>query len=126
MRVHREQSVCEWAGVVPSPPAPGSKLGIALGSIGSQLIHGMREAATETTSGWYISCGGELSDAPDFFSPMHVEHIGKYLPQVKEYLDLPPGYRFLIDGSNHEDVWFDPQLLSKQPYAGRFWRLTMR
>lgn len=45
------------------------------------------------------------------FSPLHVEHIADYLPEVVEYLDLPPGYRFYIDGSNFEDAWLDPELV---------------
>lgn len=77
----------------------------------------MRIAPTETTSGWYIWCG-DLSEADDFFSPLHVEHLKEYLPAVVEYLDLPPGYRFLIDDANYEDVWFDASLL-EQPKPGR-------
>jgi hypothetical protein len=53
-----------------------------------------------------------MSQNDDFFSPLHVEHIVEYLPEVKEYLDLPPGYRFLIDGYNYEDVWFEQELLN--------------
>ena len=55
-----------------------------------------------------------MSEAPDFFSPLHVEHLAAHLPKVVEYLDLPPGYRFLIDGENYEDVWFDEKLLEAQ------------
>jgi len=75
-------------------------------------IHGMRTPPIGTTNGWYIWCG-DLSDADDFFAPLHVDHIGDYLPAVAEYLDLPPGYRFLIDGMGYEDVWFDANLLSR-------------
>lgn len=42
---------------------------------------------------------------------MHVEHITDYLPEVVGYLDLPPGYRFYIDGNNFEDVWLDAELV---------------
>ena len=52
-----------------------------------------------------------MSEEDDFFSPLHVEHVADYLPQVQEYLNLPPGYRFLIDDENYEDVWPDPQVL---------------
>ena len=52
-----------------------------------------------------------MSTASDFFSPVHIEHLRDYLPQVEEYLDLPPGFRFLIDGDDYEDVWYDPELL---------------
>jgi hypothetical protein len=111
MRVLREKSVCELVGVNPLPPQPNSKLGIALSTVGSQPIHGIRHLPTESTNGWYIWCGGEVSQAEDFFAPLHVEHLAEHLPMVLDYLDLPPGYRFLIDGSNHEDVWFDEMLL---------------
>jgi hypothetical protein len=40
-----------------------------------------------------------------------MEQLREYLPEVVEYLDLPPGFRFLIGGSNYEDVWFDDELL---------------
>ena len=110
MRIRKLESVCEWVGVEPLKPLPYSKLGLAIGSLGNAPIHGLRHRPAEGTNGWYIWCG-ELSQASDFFSPLHAEHISNYLPSVVEYLDLPPGYRFLIDGHNYEDVWFDASLL---------------
>jgi len=88
-----------------------STIGIALGSIGTGPIHGLRRPTSGDTNGWYIWCG-ELSESDDFFSPLHVENIVEYLPDMMEYLELPPGYRFLIDGANFEDVWFDASLLT--------------
>jgi len=111
MRARATQSVCEFVGVAPSTPAPGSKLGIALQTLGQIPVNGMRVPPEGDTNGWYIWCGVELSDAEDFYSALHIEHIGRYLPLVSEYLSLPPGYRFLIDGENYEDVWFDVRLL---------------
>ena len=107
MKIKREQTICEWAGVEPDQPAPGTKLGIALGTIGKNPIHGLRHKAENGTNGWYIWCGEEMGKADDFFVPLHVEHIADYLPEVQEYLELPPGYRFLIDGNDYEDVWFE-------------------
>lgn len=112
MRVKREQTVCEWTGVEPHKPETGSKLGIALGTLGKEPINGFRHNPENGTNGWYIWCGQEIPDDDDFFSPLHIEHIQDYLPQVEEYLDLPAGYRFLIDGNNYEDVWHDPELLN--------------
>jgi len=111
MNIKREKTICEWAGVEPEKPEPGSKLGIAIDTIGKQPINGLRLNPIKGTNGWYIWCGEKLSNEEDFFSPLHIEHIGEYLPEVEEYLDLPPGYRFLIDGKNWEDVWFDENLL---------------
>lgn len=53
-----------------------------------------------------------MSQEDDFFSPIHVEQIQEYMHEAKEYLDLPPGYRFLIDGNNYEDVWFEADLIN--------------
>ena len=112
MKIKREQTVCEWKGVEPVIPEAGSKLGIALETLGQIPINGMRLNEENGTNGWYIWCGEEMSKADDFFSPLHIEHISEYLPEVEEYLELPPGYRFLIDGNNYEDVWYDGELLN--------------
>jgi hypothetical protein len=112
MHIASKKSVCEWINVAPLSPRANSKLGIALPTLGKLPIHGLRLAPTETTNGWYIWCGDEMSSAPDFFSPLHIEHMAEYLPEAIEYLELPPGYRFLIDGSNYEDVWFDGALIN--------------
>ena len=73
-------------------------------------VHGLRHPATEETNGWYIWCG-EWSDADTFFEPVHVEHLADFLPSVVDYLELPPGYRFLIDDKGYQDIWFDESLL---------------
>jgi hypothetical protein len=112
LKIQKEQSICEWKEALPQKPAPGSKLGIAISTIGQLPINGLRHKPENGTNGWYIWCGMELSDADEFFSPLHVEHIADYLPEVAGYLDLPPGYRFQIDGKNYEDVWFDAELLN--------------
>lgn len=113
MKTLREQTVCERLQAQPEPPWRASKVGLAISSLKQLPIHGMRSAPTETTNGWYLWCG-EFSNADDFFDPLHVEHLGKYLPAVIDYLDLPPGYRFLIDGMGYEDVWFDEELLNER------------
>ena len=86
-------------------------VGLALSTLGKQPINGLRHNATGTSNGWYVWCGTELSEEPNFFSPLHIEHMAEYVPQAIKYLDLPPCYRFLINGSNYEDVWFDKSLL---------------
>ena len=111
MKIKHEQTICEWAGVNPMKPEAGTKLGIAIETIGKKPINGLRHQPEKGTNGWYIWCGEEFSEKADFFSPLHIEHLKDYLPEVIEYLDLPPGYRFLIDGNNWEDVWFDENLL---------------
>ncbi len=91
---------------------PYSKLGLALASLaGQQPVNGLRLRPDPGTSGWFIWAGEHFSEAPDFFSPLHVVHLPKYCPAVIPYLGLPPGWRFLI-APGHEDAWFDPSLLA--------------
>lgn len=93
------------------PPAAGSKVGIAraVGS-GLQPLNGLRHPEQNGTCGWYLWAGEELSEASDFFEPVHIEHVGERCPEVLPYLGLAPGWRFLI-ANGHEDVWYDPSLL---------------
>lgn len=73
-------------------------------------INGFRHLPEGDTTGWYIYAGENLSDCPDFFKPLHVEHLDDWCPQVKKCLGLSPGWRFLIAG-DYEDVWFDESLI---------------
>lgn len=97
--------------VPPTPPLPGEKVGAARNVKGVLWpVNGLRHPATADSSGWYIWAGEELSDDDDFFVPLHVEHLGHWRSEVLPYLDLPPGWRFLI-APGHQDVWFDESLL---------------
>jgi hypothetical protein len=70
----------------------------------------LRHRPVGDTNGWYIWAGDELRQDPDFFTPLHIEHVHEWCPQALPYLALPPGSRFLIaDGI--EDVWQDSTLL---------------
>jgi hypothetical protein len=79
-----------------------------------QPINGLRHPLTKDTTGWYI-WGGELfSEDKDFFTPLHVQHLPEWSLQIIKYLELPPGWRFLIDSNGYEDVWEDLSLLDIQ------------
>lgn len=87
------------------------KLGIALNvKEGILPINRLRVYPEGDTTGWYIWAGEEFSEDPDFFVPLHVEHVDEWSPEIKRYLGLAPGWRFLIANS-YEDVWFDSELL---------------
>jgi hypothetical protein len=43
-------------------------------------------------TGWYIWCGEQLSDAPDFFKPLCVDHLLDALPVVADFLALPQAF----------------------------------
>jgi hypothetical protein len=108
----RQQEVCLRYGttLVPSPSL--DKVGVALQTLQLLPLNGLRRAPENGTCGWYIWGGDELSQADDFFQPLHVSHLGDRCPEIVPYLGLPPGYRFLI-APNYEDVWPDNTLLAK-------------
>jgi hypothetical protein len=94
---------------VESPP--DSKIGIARNArLGQWPLNGLRHRPEGNTCGWYVWAGDTLSEDPDFFEPHQVSHVPTLLPTVLPYLGLPPGWRFLL-AENHEDVWYDPELL---------------
>ena len=97
--------VCKRFGVVPVASPDFLKVGIALNVRDGLLpINGVRLEPEGDTTGWYIWAGGDMSDDPDFFVPLHVVHLEKWCPPVIPYLQLPPGWRFQI-APDYEDVW---------------------
>ena len=111
MKKKSTNTICQRVGVYPLPPDSTSIVGLAIETLGESVIHALRHPPELNSNGWYI-WSGEFSDRPDFFKPICVDHLSKYLKvDLAEYLDLPPGFRFLIDGNNYEDVWFDENLL---------------
>jgi hypothetical protein len=90
------------------------KVGISLNvKDGLQPVNGLRHQPEGDTSGWYIWAGEDFSNEPDFFVPLHIEHLPDWCPDIIKYLGLPPGWRFLT-ASNYEDVWEDKSLLEKK------------
>jgi hypothetical protein len=108
----REQrDLCLRYGAAYEPASNAEKIGIARNvREGMKPIHGLRHPPVGETSGWYIWAGDEPDQAPDFFVPLHVEHLDEWCPQAVRFLGLPPGWRFLI-ADDYEDVWEDPTLL---------------
>jgi hypothetical protein len=89
------------------------KTGLAIKSLNQVPIYGVRCQPETGTNGWFI-WGGLYSSADDFFEPVHTVHLSDLLPIVLPYLRLPPGYKFIVDQSGYEDVWFEPDdLLTK-------------
>jgi hypothetical protein len=101
--------VCRRFGVEPDQPDLDDTLGI--GPMGSLPINGLRHVRVGQTSGWYLWTGGDIDQSDGaFFRPSHVRHLIDHVPSALKYLALPPGWRFQI-APDHEDVWFDPELL---------------
>ncbi len=102
--------VCERFGSALSQPGEDDRLGVALATLSKVPLNALRHPAKDETCGWYI-WGGELSDKPDFFQPLHVHHLIEHAPAIIPYLGLAPGWRVLL-APGHEDVWYDPALLA--------------
>ncbi|PFU44221.1 lipoyl synthase [Bacillus cereus] len=111
--IKNQISICEKYGAEYVESPNDLKLGIAQNMrSGIVPINGLRMSVEKGTTGWYIWAGEEMRIEPDFFLPLHVQHIDEWAPEIKKYLGLPPGWRFLIAG-NYEDVWYDPDLLNE-------------
>ena len=112
--IRSQHEVCERYGVPHCPAPPDSKVGVALNLRDKKVpVNGLRHPPEGDTTGWYLWGGAELSADPDFFKPLHVEHLSDWCPEAQKYLGLPPGWRFLIAG-DYEDVWYDESLLTPQ------------
>jgi hypothetical protein len=107
-----QRELCNRQGVDFVAAPPHLKVGIARNvREGILPINGLRHLPAGDTTGWYIWAGEELSNDPDFFVPLHVEHLADWCPVALRFLGLPPGWRFLVAGE-YEDVWEDPTLLN--------------
>jgi hypothetical protein len=98
-----------------APPKPGTVVGVSkslLDSGWSWPVNGLRHPPVGETSSWYVWTG-HLSDEPDFFVPLHAEHLLEKVPELSTYLGLPPGSRFLL-APGHEDIWTDASLLDSR------------
>jgi hypothetical protein len=106
-----QRQVCGEHGAEYSPVAFDSKLGASADfRFGRRPLNGLRHPPEGDTCGWYLWSGEELSQATDFFQPLHVRHLVERCPEVLRFLALPPGWRFLI-AEDYEDVWYDESLL---------------
>lgn len=94
-----------------SPVLPDEMVGVARDvATGILPINGLRHRPAGRSCGWCIGAGNDFSSAAYYFEPRHVEHLGPVGRWVRPYLELPPGWRFLI-APDYEDVWFDARLL---------------
>lgn len=108
----RQLEVCRRFGAEPLAAPRDMKVGLARNvASGSQPLNGLRHPPEGDATGWYIWAGDELRQDPDYFQPVHVEHLYTTCPAAVPYLALPAGWRFLV-APHYEDVWEDAALLS--------------
>lgn len=106
----QQVQICRRFGSKVEPPAPDTKVGIALSTLAQRPLNALRHPPEGGTSGWYIWGGETLSDDPEFFQPLHVSHLSEYCPELLPYLALVPGWRILL-APEQEEVWYDESLL---------------
>lgn len=97
-------------------PEPGSIVGVSRSllesnwRVGPCMVFDTGRLVTRRVGRY----GPGSSDAPDFFVPLHAEHLMEKVPELGTYLGLPPGSRFLL-APGHEDIWTDAALLDIEP-----------
>lgn len=75
---YSQRSVCERLSAHYVATFGSDKLGVADNLRSGLLpINGLRHPPVGNTSGWYIWAGTELPDDPDFFQPLHADHISE-------------------------------------------------
>ena len=92
-------------------PQPNDALGLAMETLRTMPLNGMRYLADDGGSGWYIWGGEQLQQTADFFTPVQVRDLGNYVSNLEPFLDLPPGFRFETNNRGRQKVWFDGGLL---------------
>jgi hypothetical protein len=106
----QKEDLAREHGYEPCPALEWEKVGVASNvRSGLQPINGVRCLPENGTTGWYIWAGETMSNDPDFFEPLHVAHLQEWCPAVIPFLELPPGWRFLI-APGYQDVWFDHEV----------------
>jgi hypothetical protein len=105
-----QRQFCRERNIEFFPVKGSSKLGFALTTLGLTPLNGLRHPEAADTNGWYLWAGEVRSEADDFFSPLHTDHLLEICPEALTFLGLPPGYRFLKAG-DYLDIWFDASLL---------------
>lgn len=83
---------------------------------GRYPLNGLRHEQAGQTSGWYFWSGENLPSDDDFFQPVCLGHAVERVPELKPFLGLVPGWRFLV-APDWEDVWRDPNLIPTVPMS---------
>lgn len=108
IHIDRQKEICKKYDSKWNPI--NKKLKVWIGSnLDSDPIHGLRLSQEKGTTGWYIWTG-EYSESDKFFKPNRAEHLLQIRPDLIRYLGLDVGYRFLIDKTGYEDVWYDEEI----------------
>lgn len=107
-------AICVKVCVQPQSVLRNDRLGIALNTLDSAPINGLRIPPLDGFSGWFLYGGDHPSDDPDFYQPLCIAHLDKYCEIAVPCLFLPAGWRFQVDSEGYEDMWYDEALLTPE------------
>lgn len=108
-----QREVCDRFGATPLAAPAERKVGISLNVHSGEVpLNAIRHLNVGDTTGWYVWRGeiDPITQADDFFVPLHVAHLDEWCPELIPYLALPPGWGVLL-APGYEDIWFDEKLL---------------
>lgn len=111
MRITTPKGTIDIPNVEARRPMPAEAMCLAMDTLREFPLNGMRYMPPEGGSGWYVWGGEHRSETADFFTAIQVRDVDDYLPNIRAFLDLPPGFRFLIDKGGRQKVWFDGSLI---------------
>ena len=111
MRIVTLHGSIDIPNVDPRRPKPDEALGLAMDTLRTMPLNGMRYLADEGGSGWYIWGGEQMQQTANFFTPVQVRDLSDYVSNLEPFLDLPPGFRFQTNSRGKQKVWFDGSLL---------------
>ncbi|WP_430543788.1 immunity protein Imm33 domain-containing protein [Xanthomonas sacchari] len=109
-QIPSQTEICKKFQSLFDPPGEDERVDVALSTLPQVPLNALRHPRKKDTCGWYV-WGGELSDHPDLFQPLHVHHLVAHVPSIVPYLALGPGWRVLL-APGHVDVWYDTALLA--------------
>ncbi len=112
--LHQQTLICSKYDLDVHQTFLDSFVGVALSTFNksNDPINGLRYASKPNENVAWFVWQGEYSEEEDFFKPIHAKHLLNLCPPLINYLGLPPGWRFLFDTNNYEDVWYDEKLLT--------------
>jgi hypothetical protein len=106
-----QRALCTRVGSPLLAVGGNEKMGVSRSAldVANWPLKGVRHRPEAGTCGWYVFAG-TYSEDPNFYQPMHAQHLLDVRPEVAEYLGMSPGWAFVI-APGYEDVWQDDDFL---------------
>ncbi len=100
-----QRAVCRQYAASFRPPAADQLCATSSGVFDGEPVQGVRYAAPEHMSGWYLTTDRYDGDHRSLVVE-HVSHVVERRPDIAPFLALPPGFRFDVSSVSAE-AWYD-------------------